>query len=458
MPGRTSLKFTGTLARLLVRIFFREVRVLGAEQIPPDGPLVYAVNHPNSLVDPLLIHGVLPRPPRFLAKHTLWDMAVLRPFLKLAGSIPVYRTQDRGARSSQNLESFDACYRALTEGAAIGIFPEGVSHSGTSLMPVKTGIVRIVLGAEERHGPLGIRIIPVGLTFDARNRFRSRVLITVGTPVGPVGGIPADRGALRRLRRAMTAEVEEALRKVTLNYGSAREKRLLERAGDLYSGTPASLPGRPGMPELFQVQRELAVGYEVMKERFPERVGALARNVDAYDRMLRVTGFSDGQVLSSYPRGHVLAYAARMAVRLLFFLPVGAAGALLNYAPYKVTARIAKAHEGELQDPATYKIVGGLFVYPMAWALESALAGFFLGWRLAPAFLLLSPPAAFIAMRFKEELEHFWRESSSFLRLHAHRRTWEELRKRRAALTAEIDALAGVYRDAVGGAEGAEAG
>ena len=456
MPGRGSLKVTRALSRFLSYAFFREIAVQGADSIPAEGPLIYAVNHPNSLVDPLLIHAVLPRSPRFLAKHTLWDIPVVRPFLRLAGSIPVYRTQDKGARTAKNLEAFDACYRALAEGAVIGIFPEGVSHAGTSLKPIKTGIVRLVLGAEERHGPLGIRIVPVGLTFDARNLFRSRVLVTVGESIGPLEEVPADRARQRRVRDAMTARVEEALRKVTLNYGTAREARLLARAGDIYrSGTPPSLPGRQGMPELYSVRRQFAEGYDVMKEKMPERVSALARSVDAYDRMLRVTGFEDRQVVSCYRRGQVLRYGARMAARLLLYLPAGAAGILLNWIPYRLTDRIARPHGEQIQDPATYKILGGLFVFPAAWVLESLLAGMLLGWGAALALFLASLALAWAALRFKEDVESFWSESFGFFRLRARRRIWDELRKRREALAEEIsevaeDYLAGRFPDGGG--------
>jgi len=65
-------RITRGLARLLGSLFFREIQVEGADRVPAAGPLVYAANHPNSLVDPVLVTGFLPRVPRFLAKHNLW--------------------------------------------------------------------------------------------------------------------------------------------------------------------------------------------------------------------------------------------------------------------------------------------------------------------------------------------------------------------------------------------------
>lgn len=58
----------------------------------------FVANHHSSLVDPVALIARLPRLPRFLAKSALWDTKFLplRPFLWLAGAIPVHRTTDGG--------------------------------------------------------------------------------------------------------------------------------------------------------------------------------------------------------------------------------------------------------------------------------------------------------------------------------------------------------------------------
>src|SRR5688572_25371814 len=90
-----------SLARLLLRVFFGRIEVIGAEPMDaaagaaaPPRPLLYVANHNNGLVDPLLVLGFLPGRPRFLAKDTLWSNPVLRPFLALGRVIPIYRPQD----------------------------------------------------------------------------------------------------------------------------------------------------------------------------------------------------------------------------------------------------------------------------------------------------------------------------------------------------------------------------
>src|SRR4051812_1585085 len=122
----TADRFMRAVARLILKVFFREVEVVGAERIPRDRPLVLVANHVNGLIDPLLLMGPLPVMPRFLGKSTLWKIWILRPFLNLAGAIPVYRRQDHGADPSRadpsrNAETFARSHDLLARGGVLAV-------------------------------------------------------------------------------------------------------------------------------------------------------------------------------------------------------------------------------------------------------------------------------------------------------------------------------------------------
>ncbi len=110
------------LARLLLRVFYRRVEVVGLENIPASGPVLLVANHGNALVDPALVVAHSPRMPRFLAKHVLFRHPLVRPLLSSAGAIPVYRRQD-GADPRANLDTFSRCYEELASGGVIALFP-----------------------------------------------------------------------------------------------------------------------------------------------------------------------------------------------------------------------------------------------------------------------------------------------------------------------------------------------
>jgi len=223
--------------RVMLRVFFREIRIVGMERLPSGSPLLVVANHVNSLVDPMLILAFLGLRPRILAKSTLWRHPVMAPLLVLAGAVPVYRRQD-GMNTVKNLGTFRRCRTALAGGGTVLLFPEGTSHSHPYRLPLKTGAARIALETEQCHGPLGLRIVPVGLTYEAKGTFRSRVLIQVGEPLDPTpegrryarGGRAAVRDLTQRMASALDAVARYGLAPAQRSQGPGAGREAGRRA------------------------------------------------------------------------------------------------------------------------------------------------------------------------------------------------------------------------------------
>ncbi len=201
----------------MLHVFFREVRLTGLENIPPGVPLVFVANHNNSVVDAVLLLALPRAHPRMLAKSTLFSHPVMGPLLALVGGLPVYRRQDAGADVSRNFETFVHCRKALAAGGQIALFPEGTSHSDTTRRPVKSGAARIVLDPD--LSGTGVRIIPVGLNYEAKDRFRSRVWVCVGREIDPAADHVLHRKDSRLAVRALTQRIALALEQVTPGLG-----------------------------------------------------------------------------------------------------------------------------------------------------------------------------------------------------------------------------------------------
>jgi 1-acyl-sn-glycerol-3-phosphate acyltransferase len=93
----------------------------------------------------------LPRRVSFLAKSTLFKLPVISFVLRTLECLPLYRrvdaAEDQTASVMLNQRTFAACYELLQRNRCIALFPEGVSHNATHLLPVKTGAARIALGS-----------------------------------------------------------------------------------------------------------------------------------------------------------------------------------------------------------------------------------------------------------------------------------------------------------------------
>jgi glycerol-3-phosphate O-acyltransferase/dihydroxyacetone phosphate acyltransferase len=433
------------LVRLILRVFFRRVEVVGAERIPLGHPMVLVANHVNGLVDPLLILGPLPVWPRLLAKSTLWKNPLVRPWLELERVIPVYRKQDE-VDTAQNEATFARCHEVLAEGGAIALFPEGKSHNEPMLQPLKTGLARIVLGAERRFPGLGTRIVPVGLTFDDKGKFRSRALVQVGEPIDPAPEAELDRSDNPAAVRVLTARVSRGLEEVTINYPAWEAAGLIGRAADLYGRAELDVPRGRRLAERFAVHRAFVEGYEEMCRRFPDRVRAVESAVGEYDRLLQTSRLRDDQVASSYTPTPVLRFVARTLLRLLVHLPLAAVGTVLNLLPYYLI-RLAAWFVRESPDQvATYKVFGALVLYPLTWLSEAVFAGKQTGSAgLGTLVFLAGPLTGYAALLFHEQRELFWNEARAFLVLRTRRNLAVELKTCRDRVLGEVEALADLY-------------
>ena len=135
-------------AKLFWRYLGLKLTITGQENIPAEGGAILAINHVGYLDFALAGTALIPskRYVRFMAKKEIFDNKLAGPLMKGMHHISV----DRSAGSS----SFVAAMRALRAGEFIGIFPEGTISVSFEIKEIKSGAVRLAMGA-------GVPIIPV---------------------------------------------------------------------------------------------------------------------------------------------------------------------------------------------------------------------------------------------------------------------------------------------------------
>lgn len=424
-------RLTRALARWVIGVFYRKIEVSGLEHVPSQGPVLFVANHGNAIVDPIVLVGLLPRIPRFLAKNTLWKNPALFPLLTLAGAVPVYRAQD--GDTARNDETFKECFAQLCDAGVVALFPEGISHDEPQLQPLRTGAARIALGAMAR-GAEPVAIVPIGLTFEEKQRFRSRMLLRIGAPIRAPKDIAADDA---EAARSLTAEIDAAIRAVTLNVDSWETARLVERAAEIYaSDHQRSMPGRSNLDARFSLRQAFGDGYEEARQKEPQRFEALEAMAQRYDGMLRALRLRDDQITADYPFARAAGYVGYRLPVLLLRLPFAIVGALLNYLPYRIPGFAASFVEKEGDQPATYKMLAGFFLFPVFWMIEALAAGLLWGAQAGALVALAAPITGWVALRFFERNESFWSELRAYL--------WLRLAPDRAA---ELRSLRGLLRE-----------
>lgn len=332
----------------VVDLFFAEHEIVGAEHIPHDRPVLLVANHHSALMDALLLYAASPRDLQAIGKSTLWKILPLRPFLKAADVIPIYRTQDGGG---DNSSSFSAVTDALCDGAAIAIFAEGKSHESPGLEPIKTGAARMALDAVAAGAePV---VVPVGLIFEDRERFRSDVLIRIGAPYDISAAHPGASSADRDQVRSLTEQIETLLRVEAPAWESVEERRAARTAAMHALPPGSSLSEIETAAEDFQRSGKLpAADASVVGER--GEVELLVKPPDFYD------GLAAG-----------------------ILTPLAIAGLLFNGLPYMTIGAIAARNSSDMQ--ATVKAAGALVLYPLWWLTIAVVIGLLSGSLVAAA-------------------------------------------------------------------------
>jgi 1-acyl-sn-glycerol-3-phosphate acyltransferase len=200
---------------ILFPIFTVSVKwdIRGTEKLTDDpGGVIVAPNH-MSWFDPIVVCYLLwtsDRPPRFLAKDSLFRVKVIGPIIKGAGQIPVHRgTADAASAIKDALV-------ALDEGECVVVYPEGTVTRDPDLWPMKgkSGAVRLALASGKPLYPVaqwGAQQVMRPYTKEFRLFPRKTIRVLVGEPVdlSDFAGRPLDARTLSeataRLMAAITA-------------------------------------------------------------------------------------------------------------------------------------------------------------------------------------------------------------------------------------------------------------
>ena len=216
--------------KLVMKIFFKEITVRGVEDLPDSGPVIFVPNHPNALIDPVLLFFL---PPvykiRFVAKAPLFRIPVLGWILRRMQAIPVVRRFEADGKVDYNA-FFTACVDALAAGGSISIFPEGVSRPQPYMADMRTGAARLFFMARERN--IDVKIVPVGLNYEHGSIFRSSVVIWAAPPLDTASLEEKHQEHPQIAVRKLTDQIKRSLENhvfQTENYRDRELMLLLER-------------------------------------------------------------------------------------------------------------------------------------------------------------------------------------------------------------------------------------
>lgn len=429
------LPIFSTVSGAATRVYYR-LTIVGAGTIPRAGPVLFVANHPNSLLDPMLVVAAAGRPVRFLAKAPLFTDRLIGWAIRASGAIPVHRRQDDPTRTAENVHMFESVFEALASGAAIGIFPEGISHSDPAIAPLKTGAARIVLGAASR-GTVAT-VIPIGMVLRDKERFRSRVHVVVGDPVewdDLRDRSDEDADAVRDL----TTRIDARLRDVTVNLDAWEDRPLVECAEDIWAAE-----WRADRDPAERVRRLHTITTILADIRaHPDRPWRdVYHDVRAHARILERLRLRPTDLRADVSlRASVRWMTRRFYLIGLPALLVSVLGRILFLVPYAATGPLATIGHPDPDQISTHKLLYGMGAYA-AWLVILTVAVTW--WKGAGLGLLVLVVAPLIALTGRWVRER-WRGAGADIRrfffLRGRREMVAELRERQHDLALRLRSL-----------------
>jgi 1-acyl-sn-glycerol-3-phosphate acyltransferase len=226
----------------LLKLVFRP-KAEGAEHIPATGGVVLASNH-LAVADSFFVPLVVSRQVTFLAKREYFTGKGVKGRLKRwfftgIGQVPIDRSSGAAAQAA-----LDTGVRLLTEGAMLGIYPEGTRSPDGRLYKGKTGLARMVLQARVPVVPVAMigtdKVNPIGSKMWRRYPIR----IKIGTPLdfSRYDGLAGDRF----VERSITDEIMYALMELSgqdyVDVYAAKVKEDMDAARAANGTAPKAVP------------------------------------------------------------------------------------------------------------------------------------------------------------------------------------------------------------------------
>jgi hypothetical protein len=290
-------------------------------------------------------------------------------------------------------------------------------------------------------------IVPVGLSFSAKDRYRSEVLVNFGEPIRIAGLLPEYNENRHAGIQHLTAEIEHRISSLILHLNQFERGRLVEAVKRLYldrlyvANRVIHDPVPPRAGELLLTQA-IARAVNFTCDHHPERAEHFAARLAHFEHCLRRLNLSDAE-LAHFPDPARLAWRSAGWMLLgLLLLPVAAYGWIHRFAPYMVV-RVAIdrfATKTARTQISTTTVLAGTLSFALFFALYIGVFHVLFGWPASLWYALSLPVASIVAHYFTRGVKKFVAAVRCLLVLRRAPATAKRLLDLRGELIAEIDA------------------
>ena len=412
-----------------VRSSYRRYQVEGAENIPTYGHVIWAANHTNALMDPMVLLSTSRIPKVFVARADIFRKKWASKVLYFLRVMPIFRIRDGLDAVKHNDQSIATATGVILDGMPFVIYPEATHRPKHSLLKLSKGIFHIaesVIANSKENKP--VYILPIGIEYGDYFRFHNDVLINFGKPFNITEFISehADEPqpvVMQKMREVLTQKLAEQIVYIPddEDYDAIWEYAKLKAGNPDYSKkTLSEIEARQGkkLKGLLGVQavdKQAVADALALRESKPDQAREFFAKVDAL-RLWRIQNGISVRTIANECGGLKLLFRILIAILGLPYYGFCAVVGMIKWIPTMLILRNVK--DDAFYNTARYGVRLALAIPALiVWALV-----FFLlfNWKIAAVLMILSLPS----LKYLYDYGSYFRRVSSDVR-------WK-LRKKRA--------------------------
>ena len=385
-----------------VRSSYRRYQVEGQENIPTDGSVIWAANHTNALMDPMVMLSTSRGRKVFVARADIFKKKWARKALTFLRVMPIYRIRDGIDAVKHNDEAIAKATSVIMDGVPFVIFPEATHRPKHSLLKLSKGIFHIAESAiEQSKDGKPVYILPIGVEYGDYFRFRNDVLIRFGKPLNITEFLSNHTDetrpvAMQQMREMLTRSLAEQIVYVPddEDYDAVWEYAKLKCGNPQYfKKAIKEIESRDGKRLKGLLRKQAVDKYAIaqaleLKAKDPDAARELFSKVEQL-RLWRIQNGLSVYAIANECGGFCLFMKILIALLGLPYYCFAAVVGSIKWVPIMLILRGVK--DDAFYNTARYGVRLGLAI-PAA-IVWSVLFFLLFGWKVAAVLLLLSLPA-----------------------------------------------------------------
>lgn len=358
----TILKFWVTKS---LGIFF-QMSIDDQSDVEEGEPIIYAPNHQNALIDPLVIASSRKGQTVFLARGDIFNTKIIAELLYTIKMLPVFRIRDGFDQLHKNQAIFDKTMDVIASGNGLCVFPEA-NHAGyRRLRMLKKGVSRMAFQTQLNYNDdLNVKIVPVGMEYEHYYWFRSKVHLTYGKSISVKDYLEEYKQDAPKGLNALNKAISKGIIPLMVNIPLVDEEYEMTNFLTEVNYNDKNIDLGLTFADKVKLDQEIVKEIVESKERDLEVFENLISKTEEYKAAL------DEVKTDDYSVGVIANKKSYLYFYLILFLtfPMYLLGVVMNYIPYKIPYFTTRKIKDLQMHSTMYFAVGSLVVIPLFYTI-----------------------------------------------------------------------------------------